>query len=575
MEEKKSLTSANRCFGIDLGTTNTSVATCYRDTQDRIVLEEQDIRQMEDLETNDFVPKKLLSSIIFVDKDGSISVGNEARLLKEQYLITGDMDENVGFRENIKENIGSDKKVHIGRKEMSPVEVDAEYLSYIKKRCMKDYNDYNVVITVPANFGQNELLNTKAAAIKAGWREDQIYIYEEPKAAILSFLHEEATTPDRKRIDLDSGDKTIMVVDIGGGTCDVIVENVQKVKDPNTQKDKYKFALQAVGRENLGGVDFDRDIAQYLVDKYDIQKGKTAEEEQRLDESLKYYASLIKEQGTKVINGGIQKIGYEPNEYYKEEFWLEKIGVASKQTYARTSDMGIYEISIKDYVDIFDKRIYSNGSQSASNAEEIKDKANLQDIIDNTLKNGVNGPIDISKIDYIFLTGGMSLSFPIRAGLYDIYHKDIISPSDPFLAVSNGAALFSQYVTEDIESYNILQYSIMVEKYDGSLQTVVPSNTKVPSQGVVGVVNGVGVPEIFKTVSRNGVLLRFFTGKNEYDWELEKLNRQYIKEFDNPMANDREFKIHYTIDINKIAHFSIEFLDNGECFDIDCKQKEE
>ena len=81
------------------------------------------------------------------------------------------------------------------------------------------------------------------------------------KAAILGFLHDQSQARENKVLDITTK-KRIMVIDIGGGTCDISVEDVEE------RDGQYVFAHLAVGRENLGGVDFDKRIADDLTRKY-------------------------------------------------------------------------------------------------------------------------------------------------------------------------------------------------------------------------------------------------------------------------------------------------------------------
>ena len=209
-------------------------------------------------------------------------------------------------------------------------------------------------------------------------------------------------------------------------------------------------------------------------------------------------------------------------------------------------------MDVREFVNAINPLIYNDDS-SATNKDEADLAKNMESLIDSTLS---DYNIDVDSIDILFLTGGMAKCFPLRAALFELYGKKIISPSQPFLAVSRGAALVNKYKTIDETSKDIMPNAVMIEMSNGRLKTLVEMGAQVPVTNTV--------PETFKTVSRNGVVIRLFEGKNEFDSQLRRINNLYVIKFPEPQKPGREFKIKYSVDRTKRISFTITFIDTGE-----------
>ena len=539
------------CIGIDLGTTNTSAAYSTLSINGKISVEDLLIRQKGRGSQRTF---DTLPSIMYVKDNGDTVVGREALDLKENSIMSS--DEDVRYFENVKRYMGTQQKFILDGKTYTPIDVATEVLKHVRNysqiKTMK--SDYYTIITVPSNFNTDQRTDTMEAARRAGF--ENVELYDEPKAAILSFLHEESEKREGKELDI-STKKRILVIDIGGGTCDISVEDV-------VEKDgQYVFAHMAVGRENLGGVDFDRRIGDELA-KSKLKGIKLNDAEIA---SLRDMGQKIKEALSDSIEDFVWD-NYDGDKaaLYEQPDWLDIIEEEDFEC-SQLREIGHqpinFTMNIREFVNAINPLIYQIEEIPAANKEEREHNKNMETLINTTL---MDHDIDVDSIDVIFLTGGMAKCFPLRAALYELYQKPIVSPSKPFLAVSKGAALVNKYRSIDETSKDLMPNAVMMEMEDGSLKTLIKMGEPVP---VAKTVEGT-----FKTVSGNGVAIRLFEGKNEFDSQLRKINNLYRITFDEAQFPGREFKIAYKVDKTKRINFTITFLDDGKTYDIDGQIRE-
>lgn len=538
------------CIGIDLGTTNTSAAYSRLMVDGQVEVKDLDIRQKGRGSQRTF---ELLPSIMYRKKSGEEVVGQEAQKLKES--IESSSSE-IRYLENTKRYMGTRTTFKIDDHEYTPIEIAAKLLQHVKDYSqIKTLTDeYYTIITVPANFNNDQRNDTLAAAQRVGF--PNVDLYDEPKAAILSFLHEESQKREGKLLDLASK-KRILVIDIGGGTCDISVEDVEE------KNGQYVFTHLAVGRKDLGGVDFDRCIGDELARKSlkgipltDFEVASIRDMGQRVKETL----SDDIEDFIWDNYGGNSSLLYElPN-------WLD---ILEEEDYDCCPTREIngktisFPMTVREFVNAINPLIYNMEDGTATNKDEADLMKNMETLIDSTLS---DYDIDVESVDIIFLTGGMAKCFPLRAALYELYGKKIISPLEPFLAVSRGAALVNKYKTIDETSNDIMPNAVMIEMSNGRLKTLVKMGEQVPVTNTV--------PEIFKTVSRTGVVIRLYEGKNEFDSQLRRINNLYVIKFDEPQKPGREFKIEYSVDRTKRINFRIAFLDTGETHTINGEIRE-
>src|SRR6201985_184538 len=240
--------------GIDLGTTNSLVAFIDPDKNPKVI--------------NDTGKGVLVPSVVHFGQAGEVTVGNEAkdflitdpqntifsvkRLLGRSYKDIENYKDFFGYKV-IDDDSESLVKINVGDKFYTPIELSGLILKELKARAEHALKtpDNPAGITVHAYFNDSQRQATRDAGKLAGL--DVLRIVNEPTAASLAYgigLNLEET-------------KTIAVYDLGGGTFDVSILQIQN---------GIFEVLSTNGNTFLGGDDFDRAIVDYWIEKNQLNK---------------------------------------------------------------------------------------------------------------------------------------------------------------------------------------------------------------------------------------------------------------------------------------------------------------
>ncbi len=220
-----------KIIGIDLGTTNSCVA----------VMEGGEATVIANKEGARTTP-----SVVGFAKDGERLVGQVA---KRQAVANA-----TRTISSIKRHMGSDYKVNIDNKSYSPQEISAMILSKLKEDAESFLGEKvsQAVITVPAYFSDSQRQATKDAGKIAGL--EVLRIINEPTAAALAYGLDKAENKGQK----------VLIYDLGGGTFDVSILEIE---------DGVFEVLSTNGDTQLGGDDFDKVVADYIVSEFEKQEG--------------------------------------------------------------------------------------------------------------------------------------------------------------------------------------------------------------------------------------------------------------------------------------------------------------
>jgi molecular chaperone HscA len=245
-ESKEKEACAGRAVGIDLGTTNSLVAT-VRDASPVSLLDEQG--------------RALLPSAVRYRVGGAPEVGWEALadaakyprdtiVSVKRFMGRGPRDAETTRRFTPYKFATQDGPVVkfevAGPRAVTPIEVSAEILRVLKERAEAQLGGPldGAVITVPAYFDDAQRQATKDAGRVAGL--EVLRLLNEPTAAALAY-------------GLDKKSEGLFAVyDLGGGTFDISILKLTG----------GVFEVKATGGDTaLGGDDFDRALAELLAKK--------------------------------------------------------------------------------------------------------------------------------------------------------------------------------------------------------------------------------------------------------------------------------------------------------------------
>ena len=343
-------------IGIDLGTTNSEVA----------IVENGQVVVIADNN------KKILPSFVGIDDQGDILVGETAR---NQYLVYPERTV-----KSIKRLMGQDIQVDLAGHAYAPQEISAIILKRLKA-IAEQYLGQPVnkaVITVPAYFSDAQRQATREAGEIAGL--EVVRMINEPTAAALAYG---GNQEEQKRM---------LVYDLGGGTFDVSVVNIES---------GVVEVLSSHGDNHLGGDDFDQQIIEHILDHLLETQGVDG----RLHSKALARITRAAENAKFVLSD-------EPYAKIEEEYLLEHEGAAIHLS---------LELSRIDY------------------EEMIEDFINATiDAVHIAMKGAKLTPADI---DEIVLVGGSTRTPCVRERLYSEFGFEPHSEVDPDLCVAMGAAI--------------------------------------------------------------------------------------------------------------------------------------
>lgn len=220
-------------FGIDFGTTNTSVVEC--------LITEHGMIKTPYGENNQPFPSLVALHSEKLPVFGWDVKKRRNQLLTEKYTVVS----------SFKSILGTDKSISVGEKKYSPVDITALFLSYVKSRVeeMANHIMNEAVVAIPVDFKPEQRRDLRLAAKRAGIR-------------VKSFVSEPTAAYVNCQDDL-AGASNVAVFDWGGGTLDISLISVEN----------HRVSELAVAGQKLGGNDIDQMIAKHLHARIAHQEG--------------------------------------------------------------------------------------------------------------------------------------------------------------------------------------------------------------------------------------------------------------------------------------------------------------
>src|SRR3954451_8069795 len=413
-----------KTIGIDLGTTNSCVAT----------LEGGEPSVIPNAEGGRTTP-----SVVAFTKDGQRLVGAPARrqqvtnpentvfsikrFMGRKHSEVNEEMTIVPYK--VAESPNGDVRVHAGGKEYPPEEISAMILQKLKADAEAFLGESvaDAVITVPAYFNNAQREATKTAGSIAGL--NVVRIINEPTAAALAY-----------GLDKEGADQTILLFDLGGGTFDVSVlelgDGVFEVKSTN-------------GDNHLGGDNFDKAIVDWMV------------------------AEFMRDQGIDLS---------------KDPMALQRLYEAAEKAKIELSSTMTTQINLPFITATQEGPKHLDLQLTRAKLQELAHDL-IERTVGPTKKALEDAGLSASAIDHVILVGGMTRMPAVQAKVKEIVGKDPHKGVNPDEVVAIGAAIQGGVLkgeVKDVLLLDVTPLSLGIETKGEVFTPLIERNTTIPTR---------------------------------------------------------------------------------------------
>ena len=485
-----------KIIGIDLGTTNSCVA----------VMDAGEAKVIENAEGDRTTP-----SIVAYSSEGETLVGQSAKrqavtnpintLFAIKRLIGRKFDDDVVQKDikmvpsNIVKADNGDAWVEVNGDKMSAPQISAQILMKMKKTA-EDYLGEAVteaVVTVPAYFNDSQRQATKDAGKIAGLEVKRII--NEPTAAALAY------GMDRK-----TGDTTIAVYDLGGGTFDISIIEIAETDGEHTFE-----VLSTNGDTFLGGEDFDLRLIDYLADEFKKETGM---------------------------------------DLHNDPLALQRLKEAAEKAKIELSSAQQTEINLP-YI----TADASGPKHLVQKLTRAKFESLVEELVEKTLgpvKTALaDADLDISGIDDVILVGVQTRMPLVQQKVADYFGKESRRDVNPDEAVAVGAAIQAAVLSGEVNDVLLLDVtplSLGIETLGGVASTLIEKNTTIPTRKI----------QIFSTADDNqtAVTIHVVQGERKQATQNKSLGRFDLADIPPSPRGLPQIEVAFDLDANGILNVS-------------------